>query len=185
LAEGEETATGLSRVAIAFAKYRAAHGPARLPRGTEPGDLTLQMTPEDGLSELVDGPDDAAGSDAGATLEADWQSVNLQLWAIRMEDVVHAPESCEFGLKRAAGVVKHTNLTGGAPAYAAGEIIFVNPSHIVINGFSGRYRVRSSEAMTAVEIAFKESGYHVWSTGWDADAGMGLKFGTVLPQKVK
>ncbi len=184
LSQGDEDEVRLARVAVAFARYRNEHGPARLPRGTKPGDLTVRMTNEDGLSQLADGTNEAVENEADLALTTDWQTGDLQLWVVRMDDVVHAPENCEFGSKRAAGVVKHTNLTGGAPAYAAGEIVFVGPAQIVINGWSGRYPVRSTEAMAAVEVAFKQSGYDVWSTGWDSDARQGVQFGTVLPTKV-
>jgi hypothetical protein len=97
---------------------------------------------------------------------------------------VHAPENCPFGFLRAAGVVKHTNLTGGAPAYAAGEVVFTEPSQIVVNGCSGRYPVRTKEAMVAIEIAFRNSDYDVWTTGWDADSGRAVPFGTVPPNRV-
>ena len=142
------------------------------------------MTEEDGLSGLTDGTNEAVESESSSELSAEWQAGDLRLWVVRTDDVVHAPENCEFGSKRTAGVVKHTNLTGGAPAYAAGEIVFVGPTQIVINGWSGRYPVRSRDAMAAIEVAFKQSGYDVWSTGWDSDARQGVPFGTVPPSRV-
>ena len=45
-------------------------------------------------------------------------------------------------------------------------------SQVVINGFSGRYPIRSSDAMQSVSMSFKKSGYDVWSMGWDADSPM-------------
>jgi len=142
------------------------------------------MTQAEGLLELADGPSEGEASNANRTLATDWESGDLQLWVVRTGDVVHAPENCEFGSKRTAGVVKHTNLTGGALAFAAGEIVFVGPSQLVVNGCSGRYPVRSKEAMDAVAMAFKNSGYDVWSTGWDVEARRAVPFGTVPVSRV-
>ncbi len=167
---------------MAFDEYRRKHGPARHPRGTQIGDLTVPMTPADSLSELADGTNNANSGQPGPVLAVDWQSGDLRLWVVRTDDVVHAPELCAFGSKRVAGVVKHTNLTG--PAYAAGEAVFAGQARIVVNGWSGRYPVRSKEAMVAIETAFKQSGYDVWSTGWDSDTRTGVRFGTVSPRRV-
>lgn len=143
----------------------------------------VPMTREDGLADLADGANDPEVTETIPKLDEDWQSGDLHLWVVRTDDVVHAPENCRFGSQRVAGQVKHTNLTGGAAAYAGGEAVFTRASQIVVNGSSGRYRIRSKEAMLAIETAFAKSGYDVWSTGWDADAGRPVPFGTVPPSR--
>lgn len=184
MTQAEEGHIAPTRVAVAFDEYRREHGPARHPRGTQAGDLTVPMTWGDGLLELADGANDAEAGEVGPALATEWQAGDVHLWVVRTGDVVHAPESCEFGSQRAAGVVKHTNITGGAPAYAGGEAVFVGASQVVVNGSSGRYPVRSKEAMVAIEMAFKKSGYDVWSTGWDADGRKAVPFGVLTPRRV-
>jgi hypothetical protein len=142
------------------------------------------MTWDDGLLELKDGADNVDGNEGVPNLAEEWQSKDLHIWVVRAEDVVYAPVNCEFGSRRVKGEVKHTNLTGGTPAYVAGEVLLAGPSQLVVNGWSGRYPVRSQEAMIGVAVAFKNSGYDVWSTGWDADARKGVPFGTIPPRRV-
>ena len=104
------------------------------------------------------------------TIDPATASLVASLWAIRNEDVVHAPKHCAFGHARAAGEVKHSNLTGGDVAFSAGELLFVGPGTIVVTGDSGRYGPRDAAEMHDVALAFRESGYIVYSLGYDADA---------------
>lgn len=179
-----ETVVCANRVKSAFDEFRAPPQTARPPRGTKPGDLTVQMTPADGLTELTEGgitPEDVATT---ASLPSGWEMLGTRLWVVRQDDVVHAPEKCSFGTAREKGVVKHTNLTGGAYAYAAGEIVFTGPSQAVVTGYSGRYPTRPMTAMAAVEQAFVRSGYDVWTTGWDTDGGRAVPLGTRPPYRI-
>lgn len=136
-----------------------------------------QMTAEDGLEQLVDGP----GCSTGVAAELPLMSEStlpgeLKLWAVRPDDVVHAPENCPFGAARAAKKIKHTNLTGGGDAFSCGELIFVDAATIIVNGRSGRYGPRSASEMDAVAIAFRDSGYTVYSMGFDTDANEPHRF---------
>lgn len=137
----EEGSASPTKVAVAFGEYRAEHGPARLPRGPASGDVMVTMMKEDGLADLAGGANDAGVTEIVPILDEDWRSGDLHLWVIRTDDVVHAPENCQFGSQRVAGKVKHTNLTGGAAAYAGGEVVFTGASQVVVNGSSGRYRI--------------------------------------------
>ena len=179
-----ETVVRANRVKSAFDEFRAPPQIARLPRGTKPGDLTVQMTPADGLTELTEGGTAPEAIATTASLPPGWEKLGTRLWVVRLDDVVHAPEKCPFGTAREKGVVKHTNLTGGACAYAAGEIVFTGSSQAVVTGFSGRYPTRPLTAMAAVEQAFMRSGYDVWTTGWDTDAGRAVPLGTRPPYRV-
>lgn len=95
----------------------------------------------------------------------------IRLWAVREEDVVHALERCAFGrARRSDGKIKHTNLTGGERAFSGGELLFINARTIVLTGESGRYGPRDADELEDVAIAFRDSGYIVYSMGWDETA---------------
>jgi hypothetical protein len=87
------------------------------------------------------------------------------LWAVIVEAVPYALEKCAFGSSLPSGVIKHSNLTGGRPAYCAGEIVFLTVSELIVNGCSGRYGPRTREEMYDVARAFRRSGYGVWTMG--------------------
>lgn len=159
--------TDAQAVQTAFDAFRKAHGPARAPNFLRYPSDSDPMTPADGLEELVDGPGGAAADAEFALLSEATLPGEVKLWAVRMEDVVHAPEDCPFGAGRSAGKVKHSNLTGGGDAFSAGELIFVDPATIIVNGRSGRYGPRSASEMDAVAVAFRDSGYTVYSMGFD------------------
>jgi hypothetical protein len=128
----------------------------------------------DGTAEDVDDPPLVPGL---SSVQLDGR----HLWVVREVDVVHASERSPFGKNVEKGVIKHTNLTGGAPAYSGGELIFLDERTICLNGRSGRYGPRTAEEMTAVAKAFKKSGYHVWSCGFDSEAAEPYAFGSVDP----
>jgi hypothetical protein len=103
---------------------------------------------------------------------------------VTTEHVLHALEACDFGAKREAGATKHSNLTGGGRAFVGGELVFLNDTTIGITGSSGRYRLRSGEEMAAIERAFVESGYNVWSMGYNQDVNRPNVFGLSDPEWV-
>lgn len=168
-------------VRAAFDMIRQRYGPPREPQLQlrHPSERDA-MTLADGVVELIDGPGSAAT--APRTLKpldpvaADGAA---RVWAVRADDVVHAPKHCAFGRARPAGEVKHTNLTAGGIAFTAGELIFVDDATIVVNGDSGRYGTRNATEMQDVAIAFKQSGYTVYSMGYDLDANEPIKFSFV------
>jgi hypothetical protein len=171
----------------AFDIFREQYGPARLPvkERIRNEDEVKQMTSEDGLIVLDDGPVDTARdaeppSSTPTITEADLNS--KQLWTVREDDVVYAEELCPFGKTLETRVIKHTNLTGGRPAYAGGELLWRDRQTLIVNGQSGRYGIRSSDEMTAISVAFRKSGYHVWSMGYDIEADLPFPFVGVAPQ---
>jgi hypothetical protein len=107
---------------------------------------------------------------------------NMHLWAVTVDAVLHALETCQFGASRGAGKLKHSNLTGGGKAYAGGELVFLDPASIVLSGCSGRYRVRGKGELKSISSAFRASGYNVWSMGYDADTNRPALFGTQDPE---
>lgn len=69
--------------------------------------------------------------------------------------LIHAPR----GNPRTGA--KHTELTGGGPAKAAGEFKLVGENKIQINNQSGRYIRQSPEGVQRVADYFKSLGYEV------------------------
>jgi len=143
------------------------------------------MTFEDGMVVLVDGPGAPESLDSSLPpIDPSESSSPKRLWAVRSEDVVHAEEECEFGRLRPAGRIKHTNLTGGEPAFAGGELIYLNEQVLVVSGDSGRYGPRSAQELHDVSIAFKDSGYAVYSLGYDAEANRPFPLIGVRPRLI-
>lgn len=149
-------------------------------------DQLKPMSAAEGLLQWVDG-----GSPFGegrrpefAPMLDERACLTRSLWAVRTTDVVHSPEQSEFGRMLESRVIKHTNLTGGEPAFAGGELIFLDAGTVIINGWSGRYGPKSEAHMRAVALAFAESGYGIWSMGWDEDAGRPAPFLGYAPEWV-
>jgi hypothetical protein len=141
------------------------------------------MTEEDGLREWTDGKGETPKDPPGPLplLEVK-DCTGRSLWVVRLEDVVHARENCPFGKSLASGVIKHTNLTGGAEAYSGGELILLDQHTVVINGRSGRYGPKTKAELYGAARAFADSGYIVWYMGWDEDANRPAPFLGSRPQ---
>lgn len=171
----------------AFAKVRVVVGapkepPAKLITHT---DQTIQMHASDGLKFWSDGLRSTETQEAPDIPEIVPEQLKSQfLWVVRQDDVAYALEECTFAKGLAGRVIKHTNLTGGAPAYSGGELLFLDETTLVVNGRSGRYGPSSESEMRAVEQAFLESGYNVWSMGYDEEANFALPFIGVTPKWV-
>lgn len=172
--------TGLRRLMVSstrtntsFARYRSEHPPEQPmnPAVRRYDGDTDQMKPKDGLDHWVDGPVEDLRSEPAPAERPELQidARDQRLWVVTEKQVLHAAEMCDFGSQRQAGVVKHSNLTGGGMAYVGGELRFIDPSTIAITGSSGRYRIRNADEMSSIERAFVESGYNVWSMGYDQD----------------
>ena len=71
---------------------------------------------------------------------------------------------------------KHTNLTGGEPAYAGGELWFAAADTLFVSGGSGRYPPIHEQQLEEAVRVFEAYGYSVTSLGWDSgrDAAMRL-----------
>jgi hypothetical protein len=144
---------------------------------------------EDGLLLWKDGPvaydADAPASAPPTPRVTEAMLDERHLWAVIVEAVPYALEKCAFGSSLPSGVIKHSNLTGGRPAYCAGEIVFLTVSELIVNGCSGRYGPRTREEMYDVARAFRRSGYGVWTMGFDAETNRPFPFiGGPLPQRV-
>lgn len=174
--------TSTTKSEAAFAEFRARTA-LRAPAADriEHDNECLEMSASDGRLSWVDGTaedlDDPPPIPGLSSVQLDGR----HLWVVCEVDVVHASERSPFGKNVEKGVIKHTNLTGGEPAYSGGELIFLDENTICINGRSGRYGPRTAEEMTAVAKAFRKSGYHVWSCGFDSEAAQPHGFGGVDP----
>jgi len=177
----------MEATSVAFAKFRAIVGTPKEPpaRLITNADQVIQMESSDGLKIWCDGQKPAKVQEAPRPPEIVPAHLQDQcLWVVRQDDVVYALEQGTFGKGLESTVIKHTNLTGGAPAYSGGELLFLDENTLVVNGQSGRYGPRSQSEMDAVEQAFSESGYDVWSMGFDEEANFPLPFIGVTPKWV-
>lgn len=178
----------------AFDVFREQYGPAWGPRIIRDPSESDQLLAGDGLTELTDGPGAIAPDEVGCTdvaIDGNTETPEAvvpderrlppfsqhdlpnpaQLWVVRGDDVVYAVEACPFGDAHAVdGRIKHTNLTGGQPAFSGGELVFLGFGKIVVSGNSGRYGPRSATELRDVAIAFRNAGYTVYSTGYDQEA---------------
>lgn len=140
------------------------------------------MDEGDGISFLNDGP---GGAVKGEVPEIENGDKGIRLWVVTPSYVVHAPEVSEFGSTLESGVIKHTNLNGGAPAHSGGQLVILSEDTLVIDGGSGRYGPRSEEEMTAVAKAFRNAGYGVWSYGYDDESGWPFRIGSKNPEWIE
>src|SRR5579859_4675172 len=172
------------RTDIAFSKYRDAYKPDQ-PMNPEArrydGDVD-QMNSGDGLMHWVDGPVQSVGIEPELKPELTEHPQDQRLWVVTKEHVLYALEACDFGAEREAGTAKHSNLTGGGRAFAGGELVILDEATVAITGWSGRYRLRSGAEMAAIERAFVESGYNVWSMGYNQDVNRPNVFGLSDPE---
>lgn len=176
----------MPKTTAAFSAFRTSIGTSRPP----PEELIAneeqrtQMTEADGLKVWVDGsqaPGATAPEPPPLLTEANLK--NCMLWVVREDDVVWAPENGPFGKTLESGVIKHTNLTGGAAAYCGGELLVLEETlTVVVNGCSGRYGPKNPTEMDGVASAFAQSGYGVWSMGYDEEAARPLPFIGVRPK---
>lgn len=153
---------------VAFDRFRASHA-ARAPnRNVIRNQQELVQMPMGDLQLWIDGQE-AGGGDVPAMI-TDEDQLPTHLWVVRIEDVVHAEEHCRYGAGLETGKIKHTNLTGGGKAHCGGELKFLGGNKVLLNGASGRYGPRSETELREAAIAFRDSGYTVYWTGYDAEA---------------
>ena len=66
---------------------------------------------------------------------------------------------------------KHSNLTGGYPAYIGGELWFKTAEQLFVSGGSGRYRPGNEEHLAEAVGVFEAYRYTVTSLGWNDETG--------------
>ena len=177
----------VEKTKAAFDKFRAAYQARQMRLTPANQDQVRQMTEFDGLELWNDGsadPNEEQGQSKPPMLTFDDVKARITLWAVRQLDVPYAAENCAFGKSLELGVIKHSNLTGGQPAYCAGEVVILDEKTILVNGSSGRYGPEFAEELATIAKAFKEFGYNVWCMGFDEEQARALPFGGSVPSWV-
>ena len=155
-------------------RKRFALRPMQRPHQAE--DELAVVGPADGRRTYQPAPIDEVGLVRTPSLPQSNESADRAryLWVIDQTDVPHALELCEWARSLSSQRLKHSNLTGGSPAYFGGELWFVDPQTLIINFCSGRYGASSqadSAIMDATVQALLEDGYRVATTGRDEENG--------------
>ncbi|NEV77829.1 hypothetical protein DYI24_12340 [Rhodopseudomonas sp. BR0C11] len=155
----------------AFDIFRKCHPLKELdPAKVDNEDQTRPMTASDGLRLWQDGPVNGKSKATGSPpmIEPDQDTM---LWVVGRTDVVYAPERSEFSAGLKSLVIKHSNLTGGKPAFCGGELLQIDERTVVVNGRSGRYGPKTAGELDNIAGCFRASGYDVWNMGYDEEAG--------------
>ena len=155
----------MSSVLIWFRGRYQARGPYIKPQGDE----AVQLTPSSGfrLLPVAPAPDVALGYPPKA--KGDPRSKKCYLWVINDDGI---PFIREISIPALNGQMpKHTNLTGGRPAYIGGELWFETDARIFVSGGSGRYPPEGAGQLADAVGVFESYQYAVTSLGWDAATG--------------
>ena len=99
---------------------------------------------------------------------------NRYLWIIDGNGVPYVLESPVQAL--GGKEPKHTNLTGGGPAYLGGELWFESDAKIYVSGGSGRYPPASEAQLDDAVCIFSQFGYNAASLGWDDGTGAAKRY---------
>lgn len=161
----------MTTTSLAFQQYRndfAARDPD-LSRQRSADELQA-ITKADGLLELSMAP--APNVITGYPPKACDESLDCKyLWVVCTDTVPYALELGDNRNFLRRGYLSHTNLTGGEPAHAGGEMWFINSETLVFNGASSRYQPRSPQELDSLARAFKQCAYKVAHMGWDEGCG--------------
>jgi hypothetical protein len=101
------------------------------------------------------------------------------LWVINDKGLPFVKEIHNARLN--SNLPKHTNLTGGLPAYAGGELWFGTEEALFVSGGSRRYIPINSDQLEGAVDVFRAFGYTVTSLGWDKDRNEPRRFLWVSP----
>lgn len=100
----------------------------------------------------------------------------MHLWLVGTDDVLVALEEGATGQSTTRGRLAHTNLSGGRPAHAGGELWYRDGASLWLTGGSSRYPPRSKGELDAIVEGFRSSGYTVRSCGWAEDIAGPARF---------
>ena len=75
---------------------------------------------------------------------------------------------------------KHTNLTGGRPAYIGGELWFETGARVFVSGGSGRYPPDGVEQIDDTIDVFESYQFGTLATNWRRKLRIDLGLGKVL-----
>ncbi len=153
--------------------FRRRYSLRRPEKKSPPQDWNRQLVPADGLRVLDRAPAQAVslGTPPPSRTEP---GANCYLWVIDMNGIPYireAPISSIAGKKP-----KHTNITGGGPAYLGGELWFESDSRLWVSGGSGRYSPIDGVQLDCAVQVFRDFRYDVTSLGWDEGIGKAKRY---------
>lgn len=133
-----------------------------------------QLTETHGVYPVNDAPASWAIITDPPTFEKAKNNKSLYLWIITdtPPEVRCIKEQDSRAVTEKRNCAHHTNLTGGQPACAGGEMWFASPSTIYLNGISGRYPVQDEVQLQEAASVFTRKGYTVGSLGFSKSTGM-------------
>ena len=120
----------------------------------------LRLLSEAPVSDVVFGRPPNHGDDLGC---------NTYIWVIDRSGIPYLLEHPIGILKER--LPKHTNLTGGGPAYVGGQLWFRDTSTLYVSGGSGRFPPSNEGQLDAAISVFESFSYIVTSLGWNAQTG--------------
>ena len=100
-------------------------------------------------------------------------SENRYLWVINDAGIPFIKEISIAALN--GREPKHTNLTGGGPAYIGGELWFETDTRIFVSGGSGRYPPYGAQQLADAVGVFEAYQYTVVSLGWNEEEGEAMR----------
>lgn len=162
MTEGHEFAPDTLKELLRFRERFEARGPLIPPVGHE----SLLLDRHSGLRLLGYAPaqDICFGFPPRSQRES---GRHRYLWVISDEGIPFIKEMPILVLD--SQYPKHTNLTGGGPAYVGGELWFANGESLYISGASGRYRPIDEDQLKDAVGVFEAYSYSVTSLGWDEE----------------
>lgn len=154
-------------LATFLGRYKAKP-PRRVPANRD--ELRL-LVEQDGVSILTSAP---ALNPFGTGKPTKSGDLGCHLWVIDARGVPHILEIAAISPALESGRAKHTNLTGGEPAWCGGELWFDTPrtETLYVNGCSGRYGPITEQELRDAISVFESLGYKVTSFGWDSEVGL-------------
>lgn len=153
--------TAMSSVLVRFRERYRARGPCKQMQEGE----AVRLTSSSGFRLLSVAP--ALGVVFGYPPKVRQKSRNCYLWVINDDGI---PFIREIPIAALNGEKpKHTNLTGGSPAYIGGELWFETDTRIFVSGCSGRYPPYGKAQLTDAVGVFAAYQYEVTSLGWSED----------------
>ena len=154
-----------------LAWFRETYDPPKQPRVIPSKVESLLLDATDELRQLEPAP--VYGIVYGMPPQAETGGTARYLWVISEEGI---PYLQERPMERLGGALpKHTNLTGGRPAYIGGEVWFSDSESMYVSGGSGRYPPRDETQLMDAVTVFESYGYRVRSLGWDSESQRALR----------
>lgn len=154
-------------VLINFRARYQARGPRIQPAGVE----AVLLPPSSGFTLLPAAP--AQGVAFGHPPNSRRSGRNRYLWVINDAGIPFIKEIPIAALN--GREPKHTNLTGGSPAYIGGELWFETNTQLFVSGGSGRYPPYGAEQLADAVNVFEAYQYAVISLGWNEEEGEAMR----------